>query len=182
MPELSTTDVEQYTADRLHRDELETIRLLAAGLAAARRFCGWHVTPVRTDTGVTLDGPGGRLLALPTLRLVVDDDFAIVEEGVAVVTSDLWVSRRGLVQKKSGAAWTTRFGSITVTMTHGFDDAADFNSAVLSWIDRSSLAPAGGRANVIGPFQYPVEGVAAGSTFTQSERALLEQYRLERPA
>lgn len=182
MPELTTTDVEQYTGDRLHRDDLETARLLAAGLAAARRFCGWHVTPARTDTDVTLDGPGGRLLALPTLRLVVDNTFAVTEEGVAIATTDLWVSRRGLVEKKSHAAWSCRYGAILVTMTHGFDDAADFNAAVLSFIDRSSLAPTGGRANIIGPFQYPVEGVGAGSAFTEVERAQLEQYRLERPA
>ena len=74
---------------------------------------------------------------------------------------------------------TRRFGGIVVTMTHGFTTAPDFEAAVLSWIDRASLAPIGGRARVVGPFQYETESLAAGSTFTQSERALLEQYRLE---
>ena len=79
MPELTTADVEQYTGGRLDKDHPETISLLARGLGAARRFCGWHVTPVQTDTDRVLDGPGSRLLRLPTLRL--NALTAVTEDG-----------------------------------------------------------------------------------------------------
>ena len=179
MPELASINVEDYSRGRLDRDDPETTRLLAAGLSAARQFCGWHVTPVRTDTGIELDGPGGRILALPTLKLI--DLAAVTENGVQIDIADLHVSKRGLVSKKGGL-WAANYGAITVTMTHGIEDAADFNAAVLSFIDRASLAATGGRARVIGPFQYDTDAMVAGSAFSDVERALLEQYRLESPA
>ncbi|MGV0793025.1 hypothetical protein [Mycolicibacterium sp. XJ1819] len=177
MPELEATDVEQYTGGRLDRDDNETAALLARGVAAARRFCGWHVTPQRVGDVQTLDGRGGPLLILPTLALA--ELTEVTEDGTAVDVTDLHVSARGLVSKKSGAHWSCNLGAITVKMTHGFDAAPDFQAAVLSWIDRMSLAPTGGRARVIGPFQYSDEAMAAGTTFSASERALLDLYRLE---
>lgn len=176
--ELSSTDVELYTSGRLGRDDDETLRLLSSGLAAARRFCGWHVAAVRADDQVTIDGPGSPLLVLPTLRLI--ELVGVTECGAALdVANDLFVSARGLVRKRSGARWSGDYGAVVVTMTHGFDAADDFNAAVLSWVDRQSLAPTGGRPRVVGPFQYEAETMAAGSAFSVVERSLLEQYRLE---
>lgn len=181
MADLTPEDVERYTSGRLGKDADETKRLLSAGLTAARRFCGWHVTGVREGDEVTVDGPGSPLLALPTLRLV--ELTGVVESGVALdVGMDLHVSSRGLVRKRSGARWSEHYGSITVTMNHGFADADDFNAAVLSFVDRASLAATGGRPNVIGPVQWPLEALANGSAFSVVERSLLEQYRLESPA
>lgn len=179
MPELAVADVERYTGGRIDKDDPETLSLLARGLATARRFCGWHVTPVQTDTDRILDGPGGTLLRLPTLRL--SELSTISEDGNALTVTDLYISQIGMVRKKSGAAWSCNFGALKVTMEHGYDTAPDFHAAVLSWIDRMSLTPAGGRAHKIGPFEYPQE-TANGSVFTDVERSLLEMYRLERPA
>lgn len=152
-----------------------------AARSAARRFCGWHVTPVREDV-VDLDGPGSGLLVLPTLRLVALTK--VVENGVELDVNDLFVSARGLVRKRSGAWWSGNYGAIVVTMTHGFPDtvdaddklpnAAEFNAAVVSIAERSA---AGRRPNVVGPVQWPVEQMAAA--FSVVERSLLEQYRLE---
>ncbi|MEV5360582.1 hypothetical protein AB0K45_09585 [Micrococcus luteus] len=178
MADLTPDAVAAYTSGRLAADDAETQRLLSAGLAAARRFCGWHVTGVREDDEVTLDGPGGELLVLPTLHLV--ELTGVVEHGVALdVDTDVHVSARGLVRKRSGACWSRHYGAITVTMNHGFDDAADFNAAVLSFVDRSSYAAAGGRRKAVGPFQYETEAMAGASAFSTVERSLLEQYRLE---
>ena len=179
MPELTPLAVERYTLGRLPEAEEETERLLAAGLAAARRFCGWHVAPSNVST-VTLDGPGDRLLVLPTLRLSA---LTSIKDGdVELTAADVHWSPRGLLRKKDGGYWSSEFGAIEVVMTHGFEDADDFNAAVLSYIDRSSYASSGGRARVIGPFQYETEKLAVASAFSDVERALLEQYRLESPA
>ncbi len=179
MAELSTVDVELYTKGRLDRDDSETARALDAGLAAVRRWCRWHVTPDVTVTDLKVTGRGGPTLTLPTLNIITLT--AVTEDGVELDVDDLDVDA-GMVEKTSGAWWSTRLGGITVTMTHGFTAAPDFDSAVLSFIDRQSLAPTGGRPTVVGPFQYPVEALADGSAFTIAERALLEQYRLESPA
>lgn len=173
MPELSTDIVEQYTKGRLVAGDDETERLLAERLAAARRYCGWHVTPVRADDQLTLDGPGGRLLRLPTMQL--GELVEVTENGVALDVADLYVSPLGMVTKKSGACWANNLGAIVVKMTHGYDTAPDFDAAVLSAIDRASFAPLGGRPRVVGPFQYESDG-------TDSECAILDMFRLERPA
>lgn len=154
-----------------------------AARSAARRFCGWHVTPVREDHTVTLDGPGSPLLVLPTLRLV--ELTAVVEDGVTLNVADLYVSKRGLVRKKSGGCWSSRYGSIVVTMTHGFpevdaddndEDAAGFMDAVRSFAER---VEAGDKPRVVGPVQWDSVAMADGSEFSVVERSLLEKYRLE---
>lgn len=135
---------------------------------------------------VTLDGPGSALLVLPTLRLV--QLTSVVENGVTLNVADLHVSARGLVRKRSGARWSEHYGSIVVTMTHGFPDviddddidtednnAADFNAAVASFVKRN----ADGRRRVVGPFQYDTDAMDPASAFSVVERSLLDQYRLE---
>ncbi len=182
MAALTPADVEKYTRGRLAASDLETARLLAAGLSEVRQFCGWHVTPVKEDHVLELDGPGGRLLALPTLKLIALT--AVTEDGAAVDISALYVSKRGLVRKKSGGFWSPHYGAITVTMDHGIDDddAAAFNAAVLSVVDRLSQVPTGGQPIAVGPFRWAEDKHVAGSEFSARELSILEQYRLERPA
>lgn len=176
MPELSAADLERYTQGRLHRDDDETKRILAEGLSTARGYCGWPVTPVQSST-LTLDGPGGRVLRLPTLRLV--EVTSITEDGITIAPADLHISPKGMLRKKSGARWSCQFGAIEVTFEHGHAAAEDFDGAVLSYCDRASLAPVGGRPRVVGPMQYDNEPVVTGATFTSSERAKLAKHRLE---
>jgi hypothetical protein len=174
--ELVPADLAGYTQGRLSGNDPGTADALNRALAACRRFCGWHVAPVRTGT-VTLDGDGSRLLVLPTLRLTALT--SLIEDGVTLDVDTLEWSARGLVRKPNGGCWSGKFGAIAVTMSHGFDEAQDWQAAVLSFADRSSLTGTGGRPTVVGPFQYGTEAMAAGSAFSAAERALLEQYRLE---
>ena len=90
---LTPTDVAAYTNGRLDAEAAQV--WLDRGLAIARRWCGWQVTTVTNDE-VTLDGPGSRLLVLPTLKLV--ELTVVVEDGTAVDVADLLVSARGLVR------------------------------------------------------------------------------------
>lgn len=96
--------------------------------ALARRYCGWHVSPVVTDEEITLDGPGHRLLALPTLALTALS--SVVENGVELDLSTLTWSNTGLVAKRDGSPWTDQLAGITVTMSHGYASAIDFDQAV----------------------------------------------------
>jgi hypothetical protein len=174
--ELVPADLAAFTQGRLSGDDPGTADALASALAAARRFCGWHVTPVRITQAVTVDGPGSRLLVLPTLRLT--ELTEIIEDGVAVDVDSLEWSSRGLVRKSGQGCWTGRFGGIVATMSHGFDAATDWQTAVLSLADRWSEMSTGGEPTVVGPFQWPTREVA-GAAFTATERYILDMYALE---
>ena len=177
---LTVDALADYTQGRLDADADETAEILARSLAEVRKFCGWHVSPVLTADEITIDGPGGRLLWLPTLRVV--DLTQVTEDGVTLDVDELEWSANGMVRKAlSAPAWTEKFRGITVTLTHGFD-SKDFEAAVFSVADRKSQTPVGGAVVSVGPFRWSEEKITAGSAFTAAELAILQQYRLERPA
>ena len=190
---LTTADVAAATHGRLAENDPETARLLEVGLAAARRWCGWHVTPEQEDTKI-LNGRGGYSLRLPTMRLV--SLTSIVEEGVPLDLAYLDVSEDGRVEKlyRYGydylgfgdlyptRQWSIRLGGIEVTMTHGFDTAPEFDAAVLSYIGRAAFTAAsvgGLQRTSVGPFSYATPVLEASSAFTGEEQATLSLYKLE---
>ena len=176
---LDVAAVEAFTQGRLNRDDEETQRQLDAALAAARRYCGWHVTPALSAQTFTVDGPGTLLLALPTLAL--QEITAISEDGVDLDPEAVEWSQLGLLRKNNQLPWTDKFRGITVTVDHGYDAAPDFEAVVLTAIDRDAFASGSDTlARVIGPFQYDTTSSAAGSIFTDAERSVLDRYSLER--
>jgi hypothetical protein len=186
MPELTAADVELYTKGRLlssGSDGVETTRILNRALAAARRYCEWHVTPVKAIHVVTLDGPCGRVLMLPTLRLAPNGLTSVVEDGVTLNLADIRVSAGGPVRlrKKSRARWSSNYSSIVVTMTHGYleADAEDWRMAVLDAVDRFSQ-----NVGTRGLKRYIVDDVER-DWFDQPEvfnERLMEPYRILAPA
>ena len=174
---LNAVAVESFTRGRLDRDDDETQRQLDAALAAARHYCGWHVTPVLTDQTVTLDGPDAHLLVLPTLNMTELSE--VDEDGEELDLADLNWSARGLIAKRSGHWWTPMFGAITVIFSHGYATAPDFESVVLGAIERGAFSPEVA-PRVVGPFQYSDAPNTAGELFTNAERAVLDRYALEK--
>lgn len=144
MAELAAADLSAYTGGRLLANDANTAAALSAALAAARRYVGWTVSPVATAT-VTVDGPGGVLLSLPSRHLL--SISALAEDGAAVDVTTLDISRRGTVRKESGARWTARPGGISVTMSHGYTEAeaADWRRAVLALADAMAAQSSGNR-------------------------------------
>ncbi len=141
MAELAHSDLPAATL-ALFANTTAAQAAIDAALAAARRFCGWHVSPVRTDVEVTVDGPGGQVLSLPTLNLISVDE--VDDDGSVVASGDLRVSRLGLVRKRSGGCWSSAFGSVTATITHGFteSEAADWRAAIIAVVDSRGRASA----------------------------------------
>jgi len=174
---LDVVAVEGFTRGRLNRDDDETQRQLDAALAAARNYCGWHVSPVAVGEQITLDGTGTSVLVLPTLK--VTDLIEVEEDGATLELTDLSWSERGLILKKSGHWWSAMFRSITVTFSHGYSSAPDFDSVILSAIERGAFS-SDSAPRVIGPFQYSDPGNADAVLFTDSERAVLDRYALEK--
>jgi hypothetical protein len=166
--ELTPDDVEQYTGGRLSADDDETQRMLTAILVAARRACGWHVSPVKKSHTITLNGPhrglfdSGRELILPTQY--VQQITAVTSDGVALdpaVDVKLGVqdpnqpSPVGVKLYRVGGCWSHCPAGITVTMDHGFDpagdetggNAADWRQAILDMVDDLDSIKKVGRAD-----------------------------------
>jgi hypothetical protein len=142
MAELAYTDLPAAVLARFDDadDYAAAQAAIDTALVAARRYCGWSVSPVVTDDEVTVDGSGGQVLSVPTLNLV--SVSTVDEDGVTITSSDLRASRLGLLRKRSGGWWTSAYDAVTVTMTHGFaeDDALDWRRAVINLVDDWSEA------------------------------------------
>lgn len=137
MAELAPSDLPAAVLARFDPDDDNAAAQAAidTALVAARRYCGWPVSPVVTDDEVTVDGSGGFALSLPTLNLLSVSE--IDEDGATFAPSDLRVSRLGLVRKRSGGRWTSAYGAITATITHGFTEAEalDWRRAIVDTVD-----------------------------------------------
>lgn len=140
MAELTADDVEQYTRGRLKASDDETDRLLSGALAAARRACGWHVSPVIEET-LELDGEGGNVLSLPTLRIVTLTSVTELGRSYNVATELDVSKRKGNIMKRGGGCWSNRYGAIEVTLEHGFteEEAQDWRTAVLEATNRLAV-------------------------------------------
>lgn len=101
------------------------VNFTAAAEAAARRYCGWVVSPPEENVEVSLDG-GGRVLSLPSL--FVTELVSVVEDGTELDLDAVRMSGRlGQLTKRSGACWGCE---VVVTFSHGYDSAPDFEAAV----------------------------------------------------
>lgn len=185
MAELTAADVEAFTGGRLADDDGdgETTRMLSAALAVARRHCGWHVSPVAEDAQITLDGPGGRKLYLPTQKITAISE--VTESGVTVDDSHYVASAGvpGLVVRTVGR-WTTALAAISVTLDHGFteEEAADWRHAVLSMVDEMSKSGSTGDGPLvrkkIDDVEYQWSYQTAAESALWSSRMVLDSYQL----
>lgn len=157
--------IEQFT-ELMAGTGLEEWRLNVAS-GAVRLYCGWHVAPVLEET-VSLDGDGGTVLILPTLRLVSLDEVRVQ----GVVAADVQWSTHGVIEGR----WPKRRRSIEVDMRHGYDAPADLLGVVLDAAARAVNSELGGHAETIGPFSF---SASEGSTaLFDHELRVLDRYRL----
>jgi hypothetical protein len=121
-----------------------------AAQAAVRRFCGWHVAPVIEQT-FTVDGPGGHVLALPTLRLV--DVLAVSQDGVEFTADEIaamdW-SHDGYIRaplqvmdwpddwRWHPGRWTKRLRGVQVTIVHGFESTPELEALIADLASRAT--------------------------------------------
>lgn len=139
-----------------------------------RRACGWHIAPEVTET-LVLDSDGGRILALPSLRVtgvsgVTDaDDVAI--EGWS------W-SSSGLLERADGC-WPRGFQSVKVAVTHGFVDAPPGLLSLVAEVaqELANAEVSAGGVEQIGPFRFAAG--RAASSWTAGELAVLSRLRVE---
>lgn len=135
----------------------------ASAVGAIRDYCGWHIAPEVEET-LTVDGPGGHLLVLPTQHVV---SVASITNDGTVVTDPEW-SASGLVR----GGWSSRFRGVVVTMKHGFEEwPAELAAAAQ---DMVAIAGRDGVTSVTssGGHQVSWEGQA------EQHAAALDRYRL----
>lgn len=159
--------------------------LLGAASTLVRSYCGWEISAF-TDAVVTLDGPGGRVLALPCLYVT---DVATVElldtSGLVTATLDDFVpsAGSGLIHRRYGRRWPAEYSSIRVTYSGGYDPApADVMAVVVSAVDRARTTPSGGMTQEqTGQVMRAYSPTAApGITLSATERLALGDYRITR--
>lgn len=180
MAELTADDVETYTGGRLAAADAETQRMLDAALVAARRDVGWPVSPVVEDADITVDGPGGYRLWLPTQKIV--SVSGITEDGDTTSLSDVVAAvTPGLLVKPTGY-WSTKYAGITVTLDHGFTEAeaADWRQAILQIVSDMASGVARSDADLVSKKVDDVEyrwGDAAAEAVYRAD-SVLRRYRL----
>ncbi len=159
MAEIDASDYAAYVAASADDDDaIQSV--IDSVLVAARRYCGWHVSPERADEEVTLNGPGGYRLFLKTKKL--NEITSVIEDGVELeIGTDVVADPEtpGMLVRKCGA-WTREFASIVVTFTHGYteEQAADWRRAVMKvsrlWLQTSKRDTADLKRKKIDDVEY----------------------------
>lgn len=136
----------------------------AQAVAAIRGYCEWHIAPEFTET-VTVDGPGGPTLILPTQRL---SELVDVTSDGRAVSGPEW-SASGVVRC---GGWSSKFRGITATITHGYPSwPGDLESVA------RELVATGGHAGVSSVSSDDAQ-VRFEVSFNGSQRAVMDRYRL----
>jgi hypothetical protein len=144
-----------------------------------RDRCGWFVGPVTTDT-LHLDGPGSRLLVLPTLRIV--EVTAVRQDDVPLDMTTVRVSRdSGML--RAAAPLSGEFGAIEVDLRHGYDTVPEpIVDLTLQMAARALGSPMGVVreqslvANIT--WSTTAAGVAGGTVIMEHELAALSPYTI----
>lgn len=161
--------------------------LLDAASSAIRRYCGWHISPVVTED-VTVDGSGGDIQSLPTLRLL--DIISLSEIWNDQLTyiyslSEIEWSRNGYLRKPSGV-WTRRLSGILANIKHGFEagDTGDLAQMTVTMAARAISSPFGVTTQTVGQVSVRYgsgsssSGSAGGVTLYPDQAAQLDAYKL----
>ena len=144
-----------------------------------RDHCGWVVGPVTTDT-LHLDGPGSRLLVLPTLRIV--EVTAVRQDDVPLDMATVRVSR-GSGMLRTSSPLSDEFGAIEVDLRHGYDVVPEpIVDLTLQMAARALGSPLGVVreqslvANIT--WSTTAAGVAGGTVIMDHELAALAPYTI----
>lgn len=85
---------------------------------SVRAEAGWHIAPEVSET-LVIDSPGGRVLMLPTLRVVEVAEVRDLTGGAPRVVGGWRLSQAGMLSLAGG--WPAGFGAIEVDLTHGYE-------------------------------------------------------------
>ena len=154
--------------------------LLEQATALVRSFCGWHVSPSVAESVTVSEWQKGAIL-LPSLHITAVT--SVVEDGTTLVPTDYLWDEAGIVGRL-GVPWTTRGKAVTVTFTHGWDRAPDFEAVILAVASRAQASPDGVTRRQVGlvseSYSQTSANVAGGVSLLAHEKDALRAYRLPR--
>lgn len=102
--------------------------LLEQAEAKVRTYCRWHIAPSREETVTLYPDCYSTVLFLPSLYVT---DVSLVTEGVTdLATTDYAWRTNGIIKRVSGW-WSPEDQGVTVTFTHGYDEAPPDVTAVV---------------------------------------------------
>ena len=155
--------------------EMDPGMWLRAAQAAIRAYCGWHVCPSVTRT-IDVDSYGGRTLILPTKHMTDVSSVKIL--GVERVDQISW-SEAGIIRLDAGC-FPDGLRSVEVTMTDGYDpsDVPQLMSMMLTVARRAQIQPGIASQSVNGSSVSYATGNAPGVSLFDSEKELLDPYRI----
>lgn len=188
IPDFATPEqLEAYTKGAVPATDTRASDAIKAVTSSIRRRAGWHIGPQVTAHSLTLDGPGGTTLFLPTQRLVritslVEDATVGVTPTVLDPLVDLDSSPLGMVQRLDGKLWTRRYGRIQAVIDHGFDDLHELQMITCALVARGLSSPMGATREQAGSMSISwsegQRGLAGGIAPSNHEQQIIDSYRL----
>ncbi|QGJ97148.1 head-to-tail adaptor [Arthrobacter phage Maria1952] len=181
IPDFATPQqLEAYTKGAIPADDPRVEDAIKAVTQSIRREAGWHIGPAVEGHSVTLDGPGGPTLLLPTQKL--SELVSLTELGVALDVDALDWSEIGMVQRTDRCPWTNRFRKIVAVMNHGYDEFAELTFLTLSLVARGLASPMGATREQAGAMSINwatvQQGVSGGLVPLGYEREIMGRYKL----
>lgn len=160
--------------------------LIDAATAMVRSYCGWHLTPPRTET-VTVRSTGSACYLLPSLYVTA---IAAVSYGpdLLVPVLDYSWSTFGVVDLLPNGPYFSNLVAasgpvdIAVTFTHGLDAVPDVAAVILAAVSRATASPDGVFRSQVGlvaqSYSQSGPNQAGGLALLPNELAILHRYRL----
>jgi hypothetical protein len=180
-PLVTPEEFSAWTGGKVQAADPRVGPLLAGASAGIRRWCGWHIAPVLEET-LTGDGPGGRLVLLPTGRLL--SVLSATNAGADVDVDGLDFSRHGMIELHEGGAWSSRFGTVSVRVRHGWDlvDVPDVAQIIKQVTANALSSPMGATREQAGTVSVAwattAPGVAGGLSLLQRDLDVLAAFRI----
>jgi hypothetical protein len=182
-PLVTPAEFSAWTGGKIPEADPRLEPLLLGASAGVRRWCGWHIAPVLEET-LTGDGPAGRLLLLPTGRLLAV--LEAVDAGTVLDVAGVDFSRSGMVElpRASGSWWSGRLGAISVRVRHGFDlaDVPDVAQIVKQLTANALASPMGATREQAGTVSVAwattAPGVSGGLSLLQRDMDILAAFKI----
>lgn len=179
-PLVTPAEFAAWTKGKVAETDPRVPPLLAGASAAVRNWCRWHIAPVLEET-LTGDGGGGRLLLLPTGRLV--SVLSVDNGGEAVDAGLVDFSRHGMLELSAGS-FSSRLGSVAVRVRHGFDlaEVPDVAQIVKQVTANALASPMGATREQAGQVSVSwattAPGVSGGLSLLARDLDVLAAYRI----
>lgn len=177
---VTAAEFSAWTGGKIPSTDPRVEPLLAGASAGIRRYCGWHIAPVLEET-LAGDGPGGSLLLLPTGRLL--SLVSATNAGSVVDLAEVDFSRSGMVELRGGW-WSSRLGSVSVRVQHGYDvaDVGDVCQIVKQVTANALASPMGATREQAGQVSISwattAPGVSGGLSLLERDFAVLAPFKI----